>query len=83
MRWNHPSLGTVSPGEFISAAERCGFINERWRAGAARGRPRGPRAAQPTVAARLALAADGADFPERGAARWLRPACRPSGWSWR
>ena len=28
MRWNHPKLGTVAPGEFISAAERCGMIHE-------------------------------------------------------
>lgn len=28
MRWEHPSLGSISPGEFIPAAERCGLIHE-------------------------------------------------------
>ncbi|MFG6429728.1 putative bifunctional diguanylate cyclase/phosphodiesterase [Roseateles sp. LYH14W] len=28
MRWEHPVLGSVSPGEFIPAAERCGLIHE-------------------------------------------------------
>ena len=28
MRWEHPVLGSVSPGEFIPAAERCGLIRE-------------------------------------------------------
>lgn len=26
MRWEHPSLGRVSPGEFIPVAEQCGLI---------------------------------------------------------
>lgn len=28
MRWEHPTLGSISPGEFIPAAERCGLIHE-------------------------------------------------------
>ncbi|RZL35368.1 MAG: EAL domain-containing protein [Rubrivivax sp.] len=28
MRWEHPVLGSISPGEFIPAAERCGLIHE-------------------------------------------------------
>jgi diguanylate cyclase (GGDEF)-like protein len=28
MRWEHPLLGSISPGEFIPAAERCGLIHE-------------------------------------------------------
>ncbi|WP_394382370.1 putative bifunctional diguanylate cyclase/phosphodiesterase [Roseateles sp. BYS87W] len=28
MRWEHPQLGSISPGEFIPAAERCGLIHE-------------------------------------------------------
>jgi diguanylate cyclase (GGDEF)-like protein len=28
MRWDHPALGSISPGEFIPAAERCGLIHE-------------------------------------------------------
>lgn len=28
LRWNHPTRGRVSPGEFIPIAERTGFINE-------------------------------------------------------
>ncbi|MBW6423004.1 EAL domain-containing protein [Rhizobium sp. XQZ8] len=28
LRWNHPTRGLVSPGEFIPIAERTGFINE-------------------------------------------------------
>ncbi|PTT80113.1 hypothetical protein DBR42_19990 [Pelomonas sp. HMWF004] len=28
MRWEHPQMGSVSPGEFIPAAERCGLIHE-------------------------------------------------------
>ena len=28
MRWEHPALGSISPGEFIPAAERCGLIHE-------------------------------------------------------
>ncbi|MCE4556704.1 putative bifunctional diguanylate cyclase/phosphodiesterase [Roseateles cellulosilyticus] len=28
MRWEHPVLGSISPGEFIPAAERCGLIRE-------------------------------------------------------
>jgi diguanylate cyclase (GGDEF)-like protein len=28
MRWEHPTMGSISPGEFIPAAERCGLIHE-------------------------------------------------------
>jgi diguanylate cyclase (GGDEF)-like protein len=28
MRWTHPTLGPVSPGEFIAVAEQCGLIDE-------------------------------------------------------
>jgi diguanylate cyclase (GGDEF)-like protein len=28
MRWQQPELGSISPGEFIPAAERCGLIHE-------------------------------------------------------
>lgn len=28
LRWEHPVLGSISPGEFIPAAERCGLIHE-------------------------------------------------------
>ena len=28
LRWQHPELGAVPPGEFIGVAERCGLIDE-------------------------------------------------------
>ncbi|MFZ2990864.1 putative bifunctional diguanylate cyclase/phosphodiesterase [Ideonella sp.] len=32
MRWTHPELGVVNPGEFIEVAEQCGLIDDlgRW-----------------------------------------------------